>query len=40
MKRNRYSHSLGTLVTDPKNYEDLAYEETKPYREYMLNESV
>lgn len=33
-------YSLATLVNDPKSFRAVAKEETRPFREYMLNESV
>jgi hypothetical protein len=32
--------SMATLVNDPKSFRDVATEETRAFREYMLNESV
>lgn len=32
--------SLGNYVMDPKNFRNVAEEETRPFREYMLNESL
>jgi hypothetical protein len=33
-------YSIATLVNDPKNFRAVARDETRPFREYMLNESV
>lgn len=32
--------SWGNVVTNPETFRNVAEEETRPFREYMLNESV
>lgn len=33
-------NSIPTLLTNPEKYREVADEETRPFREYMVNESI
>jgi len=39
-EKNEVDYSYATFFNDPKNFRDAALEETRPFREYMVKESI